>query len=298
MSTGFTKIARADVREQFLYPPVGRTERQWDLFVEGTGEGTWPSETDPVWHPQPFYCRWETGRVLNGVSLGYVTEGEGELESEAAPRTMIAPGCVFLTFPGVWHRYRALPGTWWSYYWLHFGGGYAKHLLRRRLISPDRPVLSTGLQDALAEPFLRSFRRARTQSPGYQQLLAASTMEIIGVALALADNRLQDRPVRELVARAQRFLETHVETPVDWQALAASLGVSYHYFRELFKRHTGTSPYQYHLARRLDRAQTLLAESELTIKEVAAALHFNDAYNFSKTFKARTGRSPSRWRQA
>jgi hypothetical protein len=185
MSTGFTKIARADVREQFLYPPVGRTERQWDLFVEGAGEGTWPSETDPVWHPQPFYCRWETGRVLNGVSLGYVTEGEGELESEAAPRTMIAPGCVFLTFPGVWHRYRALPGTQWSYY-----------------------------------------------------------------------------------------------------------------FRELFKRHTGTSPYQYHLARRLDRAQTLLAESELTIKEVAAALHFNDAYHFSKTFKARTGRSPSRWRQA
>ena len=80
--------------------------------------------------------------------------------------------------------------------------------------------------------------------------------------------------------------------------MAASLGVSYHYFRELFKRHTGTSPYQYHLARRLDRAQTLLAESELTIKEVAAALHFNDAYHFSKTFKARTGRSPSRWRQA
>ena len=73
--------------------------------------------------------------------------------------------------------------------------------------------------------------------------------------------------------------------------------MSYHYFRELFKRHTGNSPYQYHLARRLDRAQTLLAESELTIKEVAEALHFNDAYHFSKTFKARTGRSPSRWRR-
>jgi hypothetical protein len=61
-ATEFTKIVRADVREQFFYPPVGRTERQWDLFVEGAGEGTWPSETDPVWHPQPFYCRWETKR--------------------------------------------------------------------------------------------------------------------------------------------------------------------------------------------------------------------------------------------
>jgi transcriptional regulator GlxA family with amidase domain len=68
------------------------------------------------------------------------------------------------------------------------------------------------------------------------------------------------------------------------------------FVRELFKRHTGNSPYQYHLARRLNRAQTLLAESDLTIKEVAAALQFNDAYHFSKTFKARTGRCPSRWR--
>jgi transcriptional regulator GlxA family with amidase domain len=128
--------------------------------------------------------------------------------------------------------------------------------------------------------------------------MAARTMELLGVALALAGHAAADRPAHPLVARAQRFLETHVEKPVDLQALAASLGVSYHYFRELFKRHTGVAPYQYHLARRLDRAKTLLTQTERSITDIAAALHFDDAYHFSKTFKSRTGRAPRTWRQA
>lgn len=297
MALGICEITHPGILERFFYPSVGRTERQWDLFVEGAGQGTWRSEFDPVWHPQPFYYQWTTGRVLDGLSLVYVTEGEGELESEAAGRSSVTAGCVFLTFPGVWHRYRALPGTQWSYHWVHFSGGYPRHLLRERLISPERPVLHTGIQDSLLEPFLRSLQRARTQSPGYRQSMAAHTMEIIGVALALAGNEAQPAAVHPLVARTQRFLESHVEKPVDLHALAASLGVSYHYFRELFKRHTGTAPYQYHLARRLDRAKTLLTQTDRSIADIACALHFDDAYHFSKTFKARTGRCPSAWRQ-
>jgi transcriptional regulator GlxA family with amidase domain len=116
--------------------------------------------------------------------------------------------------------------------------------------------------------------------------------------LALAGNEAQFRPAHPLVARAQRFLEAHLEKSIDLHALAASLGVSYHYFRELFKRHTGIAPYQYHLARRVDRAKVLLTQTDLAIKDIAAALQFDDAYHFSKVFKARTGRCPSTWRQA
>ena len=53
-------FARPSLADHFFYPPVGRLERQWDLYVEGTGYGTWPSELDPVWHPQPFYYCWMT----------------------------------------------------------------------------------------------------------------------------------------------------------------------------------------------------------------------------------------------
>jgi transcriptional regulator GlxA family with amidase domain len=36
----------------------------------------------------------------------------------------------------------------------------------------------------------------------------------------------------------------------------------------------------------------------MTEKEVTVALHFHDAYHFSKLFKANTGHCPSEWRRA
>lgn len=36
----------------------------------------------------------------------------------------------------------------------------------------------------------------------------------------------------------------------------------------------------------------------MTVKEIAFALHFHDAYHFSKLFKAKTGHCPTEWRRA
>ena len=298
MMSSALPVAQPTMADHFFYPPVGSLERQWDLYVEGTGYGTWPSELDPVWHPQPFYYRWMTGRVLDGLSLAYVTAGRGELESEQAGRHEIAAGSVFLTFPGIWHRYRALPEKHWSYHWVHFNGGYTKHLLQAGLLTHRHPVLQTGIRDTLLEPFRRLVHFAGTQPPGYRQSLAASAMEITGIALALASNSAESRAAHPLVEQARRILQERVEEVLDLRELAGSLGVSYHYFRELFKRGTGVAPYQYHLARRLERAQTLLAQTPMTVKEVAVALHFHDAYHFSKLFKAKTGHCPTEWRRA
>jgi transcriptional regulator GlxA family with amidase domain len=63
-------------------------------------------------------------------------------------------------------------------------------------------------------------------------------------------------------------------------------------------RHAGIASYQYHLARRVDRAQVLLAQTDLPLQDIAATLQFDDAYHFSKTHKARTGSCPSDWRRA
>ncbi|MBM3272585.1 hypothetical protein FJY94_04920 [Candidatus Kaiserbacteria bacterium] len=48
-------VTQPTVADHYFYPLVGRLERQWDLYVEGTGYGTWPSELDPVWHSKPYY---------------------------------------------------------------------------------------------------------------------------------------------------------------------------------------------------------------------------------------------------
>ena len=298
MMSSAQPIVQPAMEDHYFYPSVSRLERQWDLYVEGTGYGTWPSEFDPVRHPRPFYYQWTTGRALDGLTLAYVTAGEGELESEETGRHEIAEGCVFLTFPDIWHRYRALPGKHWSYHWVHFNGGYTKHLLRAGIVTHRCPVLQTGIRDRMLMPFRRLVQLAGIQPPGYRQSLAASAMELTGIALALAANPAESRRAHPLVEQAQRIFQQRVEEVIDLHELAGSLGVSYHHFRQLFKRETGVAPYQYHLAQRLERAQALLAQTAMTVTEIASALHFHDAYHFSKLFKAKIGHCPSEWRRA
>jgi transcriptional regulator GlxA family with amidase domain len=181
---------------------------------------------------------------------------------------------------------------------VHFNGGYAKHLLQAGFLTHRRPILQTGIRDTLREPFQRLVQFAGTQPPGYRQSLAASAMEITGIALALASNPAESRGARLLVEQARRILQERVEEVLDLRELAGSLGVSDHYFRELFKREMGVAPYQYHLAQRLERAQTLLARTAMTVREIAATLRFHDAYHFSRLFKAKTGHCPTEWRRA
>ena len=48
----------------------------------------------------------------------------------------------------------------------------------------------------------------------------------------------------------------------------------------------------------LDAARELLRNSAMSLKEIAAALHFSDEYYFACMFKRRTGIAPGRYRNA
>jgi AraC-like DNA-binding protein len=63
-------------------------------------------------------------------------------------------------------------------------------------------------------------------------------------------------------------------------------------FRHLFKQHTGFSPAQYVKDLRLRYARELLERSNLSVKEVMAAVGLNDFSHFVRDFKAMHGVTP------
>ena len=99
-----------------------------------------------------------------------------------------------------------------------------------------------------------------------------------------------------MIWQARGILEQRVEEDVNIRELALSLGFGYHQFRRTFKELTGFAPYQYHLQLRIDRAKQLLSKTELSIKEIAALLKFDNSCHFSKMFKRYAGTSPTDWR--
>lgn len=286
------------MREDFRYLPVGRRDRQWGLYVTGAGvvlDGG--PESDASAHPQPYFYRWEKGRVLPEYVAVYHPHSSLEFESEVTAAAIAPPGNLVLCCPGVWHRYRAVAEPTWTEYWVSFGGSYADHLVREGFFRRERPVHQVGMDVRLLGPYRRMLDRLRSSPLGLAQLLAAGVTEILGVALALSRAGCSYDVGEAVVRQAKNILEQRVEEAVDIEELASSLRIGYHQFRHAFKQLTGFAPYQYHLQLRIGRAKQLLTETELSIKEIASLLKFDDSYHLSKTFKQRTGVSPSDWRR-
>jgi AraC family transcriptional regulator len=77
---------------------------------------------------------------------------------------------------------------------------------------------------------------------------------------------------------------------------AALCGVSAGHLARCFKQTTGMTVNAYAQAVRIERARGMLAESELPLKEIAAACGFSTAGYFSTAFQRAAGESPRNYR--
>jgi AraC family transcriptional regulator len=78
--------------------------------------------------------------------------------------------------------------------------------------------------------------------------------------------------------------------------IARLCGFSTHYFSRLFMRSTGRSVGQYLANWRMRRAETLLAETDMPLKEVAYRLGYANPANFSTAFRIAMLQTPRTYR--
>jgi transcriptional regulator GlxA family with amidase domain len=99
---------------------------------------------------------------------------------------------------------------------------------------------------------------------------------------------------RLLRAKDRMDAASHEEWPVP--RLARVSGVSAAHFARSFKEAFGAPPHRYLLTRRLERATTLLRDTDLPITEIAFQTGWNSLGTFGRTFRDVTGESPGEFR--
>ena len=82
--------------------------------------------------------------------------------------------------------------------------------------------------------------------------------------------------------------------PID--ELARTANLSYVQFLRRFKAYTSTTPSDYLMSLRLQKAKNLLLDSDMQVKQIAKSCGFENEYYFSNFFKKHIGTSPSTFR--
>jgi AraC family transcriptional regulator len=92
------------------------------------------------------------------------------------------------------------------------------------------------------------------------------------------------------------YINDRLDQEIKLTDLAALLDMSQFHFSHLFKQAIGTTPYQYLLQQRVDRAKRLLKHTERSIMDIAFACGFNSHSHLSKQFRQLTGTTPKAYR--
>lgn len=71
---------------------------------------------------------------------------------------------------------------------------------------------------------------------------------------------------------------------------------SYHLLR-LFKRHTGTTPFEYLLNLKIEKAKDLLKKTDCTMQQICNLCAFGSLSYFSRVFREKTGVSPTEYKK-
>jgi transcriptional regulator GlxA family with amidase domain len=108
--------------------------------------------------------------------------------------------------------------------------------------------------------------------------------------------QLQDAILLRRLLRAKDRMDAASHEAWSVERLAAVSGVSKAHFARSFKRAFGIPPHRYLLTRRIEQANTLLRDTELSITEIAFATGWESLGTFGRIFRDVTGRSPSAMR--
>jgi AraC-like DNA-binding protein len=290
---------KSETASFYRYFPISQRDKNWGLYATTAGELWVAPHTvyPPKGHPKGFDFDWQHGRSLEGFAIVYISSGGGKFESKPNLCISLEAGHAFLLFPGVWHRYTPAPETGWHEHWIGFDGETAYRWLRHKFISAKNPVVKIGAEDAILATFKRMMQAIRAYRPALQQILSGTTSNLISLFYSAQQSQpAADAQSANAVESAITRIQNEFDRDLNIKLLAQEAGVSYSQFRHTFAAHTGMGPHEYLLELRLVRARSLLAETELPIKEIAFQIGFEDDHYFSRLFRRKLKLTPGQWR--
>lgn len=243
----------------------------------------------------PFQTHNRTGR--RDFYLMYLYEGELEMEIGGRLQAVGAGSAVVFP-PGCPYRYVKRKHDELIYYWAHFTGAGAGELLERCTLRTQYPHRA-GVSAEIADAFHAMFRNFIARD-GCFEVAAAAQLASICVALSrrAAGAALSEARNAQRVRKSLDYMHRHYRDPVTVAELAGIEHLSSSRYSAVFRQCMGVSPRDFLIGLRLGMSVELMRGTDLSLKQIAGNVGYDDQLYFSRLFRSKMGVSPSAYMSA
>ena len=284
----------------FHYLPVEVNTLRGGCCLTSVGSLTYgPREKYPAsGHPAEFNFDWKRGRALADFALVLITNGSGEWEAGTGGLTGVSAGDVLYLVPGGWHRYRPEFQTGWMEKWISLRGSVV-HGFSRAGMLPDSCILQKGgIRSHLESRMDRLVRDVMadcgSNRPSWGVRALSLFLECFGDQEPTGGPSRHSEPAMET---ALRFIRENAHRPIGVSEVAASCGLERRTLERYFER-AGLGPVGRRIVNeRIARAEMLLLETGMQIKEIAFACGFGGAQRMIYDFRRNRGITPGEMRR-
>ena len=239
----------------------------------------------------------------------YIASGEGSFriyrQIPDACEFKYSAGSLFLIPPNTTHcfkvskRSKFLFVRFTDHYIDEHLGNRVKHSLYLSYATPR--ILLEGMQGEVAEALFKLVESELAEGRGASETMLQNSADIV---LSLASRILAVSPdahVRgsdETEMHMLQYIQTHIHQPDELRlnALVKRFGLSKNYIGRYFKKHFQETLQQYITRNRMKRVEYLVANSLMSVKEIAYDMGFSDSCHLVKNFKKYSGMSPLKYR--
>src|SRR2546429_9125915 len=101
--------------------------------------------------------------------------------------------------------------------------------------------------------------------------------------------------VQERLRRARRFIDECYDLPLDLNQISRQACLSRYHFLRLFRDTFQTTPHQYLIQRRIEKAKELLRSQPVSVTDVCFEVGFQSLGSFSSLFRKCVGDAPAKY---
>lgn len=238
--------------------------------------------------------------IRKNYVIHYIQNGQGSFQSAGHHVVKLQKGDLFILPKGIPCFYQADGKHPWSYFWIGISGTKIANILANSSLSNKnylRQVKGSQFSTSLHQLFKAIHAKANLANTLKAESLLYQTFYYL-VTEYPAKKQRKNNFYREEINIAIQYFEKNYDDPnCNITELCHHLDLSRSYIYTLFKKNTDSSPQKFLTRLRMEKAKSLLKNSDETMQYISQNIGYNDEFTFSKSFKRYVGLSPKIYRE-